>query len=104
MDPDNGLSNPGTNPDDGGSDPEPVSFAADIEPILQANCVSCHDDPPTQNAPMPLLTLEQVADAVNNRNLLGRVNSTNRPMPPSGRMPLATRQLIEDWIDLGLPE
>ena len=106
MEPDNEVTDPGTDPGSGDPepDPDPVSFAADIEPILQANCISCHDDPPTQNAPMPLLTLEQVADAVNNRNLLGRMNSTTRPMPPSGRLPLATRQLIEDWIDLGLPE
>lgn len=102
--PDNEVSGPGTNPNGDSSSPDPVSFAADIEPILQASCVSCHDDPPSQNAPMPLLTLEQVTDAVNNRNLLGRVNSTTRPMPPGGRLPLATRQLIEDWIDLGLPE
>ncbi len=97
-------------PSDGGSggsgndNPEPLSFSADIQPIFNSNCVTCHDDPPTRNAPMPLVTLEEVREAIENRNLLGRINSVTRPMPPEGRMPSATRERIESWINQGTPE
>lgn len=94
--------------DDGnnGNDPDPgsISYAADIRPIIQSNCVSCHGDPPTNSAPMKLTTLDDLKDAAENRGLLGRLNSSTNPMPPSGMLPAATRKLIEDWIDLGFPE
>ena len=88
----------------GDENPEPLSFSADIQSIINSNCVTCHDDPPTRSAPMPLLTFEQVVEAVENRSLLSRINSTTRSMPPEGRMPSATRQRIEDWINQGTPE
>lgn len=94
------------NPNNGGDPPDtgPVSYAEDIRGILQANCTSCHGNPPTQNAPMSLTTLDLVRSAVNNRGLLTRINSTTNPMPPTGLLPAATRQLLEDWVDLGFPE
>ena len=46
-----------------GNSGEAVSFAADIRPIIQSNCLSCHSDPPTNNAPMPLTTYALVRDA-----------------------------------------
>lgn len=95
------------NPGDGGNDDTPpaeVTYQNDIRVIIQNNCNSCHSDPPRQNAPMSLTTYFEVVDAVDNRGLLGRINSTSNPMPPGGRMPAATRQLIEDWIDQGLPQ
>ncbi|SFR31217.1 hypothetical protein SAMN04490243_0044 [Robiginitalea myxolifaciens] len=103
-----GTNNPPSS--DGGSggsgndNPEPLSFSADIQPIFNSNCVTCHDDPPTRSAPMPLVTLEEVREAVENRNLLGRINSVTRPMPTEGRMPSATRARIESWINQGMPE
>lgn len=102
MEPRDNTENPG-----GGGDPTPsgpISYAEDIRAILQANCTSCHGNPPTQNAPMSLTTLEQVRSAVNSRGLLTRINSTTNPMPPTGLLPAATRQLLEDWVDLGFPE
>lgn len=98
-----------TNNNTGNPNPDPdtsadLSYADDIRPIFTANCTSCHGDPPTQQAPMPLTTLEEVMAAVNDRNLLSRINSTSNPMPPAGRLPQATRQLIADWVDQGFPE
>lgn len=97
---------PNTDSDPAGEDPDPdaVTYTGNIEAIIQANCTSCHGDPPTQNAPMPLLDLASVREAVDNRDLLGRINSSTNPMPPAGRLPLATRQLFEEWVDLGMPE
>lgn len=97
---------PSNNPGDGNNDPPPgpISYQEDIRIIIQSNCTSCHSDPPTQDAPMALTTYEAVRSAVNNRGLLTRINSTTSPMPPTGRLPAATRQIIEDWVDLGFAE
>ncbi len=96
--------NPGDSGGDDDPDPGSLSYAADIRPIFQSNCTSCHGNPPTQNAPMSLTTLQEIMDAVDNRGLLGRINNTANPMPPTGLLPSTTRQRIEDWVDLGFPE
>ena len=93
-------------------DPEPdnnmgnmdITYTASIRGIMTANCTGCHGDPPTQGAPMSLTTYNDVRGAVETRNLLARINSTTNPMPPTGLMPSNTRQIIEDWVDLGMPE
>lgn len=82
----------------------PITYQSDVRPIITANCLSCHSDPPANNAPMPLTTYSDVRGAVETRGLLNRINSTTNPMPPSGRMPASTRQVIEDWVDQGFLE
>lgn len=104
-----GTMNPNNNNssnNDGDNDPNPtgITYTEDIRIIIQSNCISCHSDPPTNNAPMPLTTYAEVKSAVESRGLLTRINSTTDPMPPTGRLPSSTRQLIADWIDLGYPE
>ncbi|WP_373072941.1 hypothetical protein [Zeaxanthinibacter enoshimensis] len=89
-------------PDD--PDNESVTYTANIRPIIQSNCTSCHGNPPTQNAPMSLTTLQQVRSAVQSRNLLGRINSTTNPMPPDGLLPVSARNAIQAWVDAGFPE
>ena len=94
-------------------DPEPdnnmngntgITYVGNIRGIITSNCTGCHGDPPAQGAPMPLTTYSDVRGAVETRNLLARINSTTNPMPPTGLMPNDTRQIIEDWVDLGMPE
>lgn len=97
----------GTTMDDlDAGDPNPValSYQNDIRPIIQGNCVACHGNPPTNNAPMSLTSLTLVQSAVENRGLLNRINNTTNPMPPDGLMPMSARQMIEDWVDQGFPE
>jgi hypothetical protein len=103
MAPPDSTNNPPDNDDDN-TPPSPVSWEADIRVIIQNNCTTCHSDPPRNDAPMSLVTYDDVRNAVENRGLLGRINSTTSPMPPTGRLPAATRQLIEDWADLGFEE
>lgn len=93
-------------PDSGDENPpsSSLTYSQDIRTIIGNNCTSCHSNPPTRNAPMSLTTYIEVVDAVTNRGLLGRINSTSNPMPPEGRLPSGTRQLIEDWINLGMPQ
>lgn len=94
------------NTDDDSPTPNPgsVTYTEDIRLVMQSNCTSCHNNPPTQSAPMSLTTLVDVRAAINSRGLLSRINSASNPMPPTGRLPAATRQLIADWADLGFPE
>lgn len=81
-----------------------LTYVGSIRGIINANCTGCHGNPPSQGAPMSLTTYADVRGAVETRNLLGRINDSNNPMPPTGLLPNDTRQLIEDWVDLGMPE
>ena len=82
----------------------PRNYEDDIKGVISNNCLSCHTNPPVNNAPMSLETYTDVKNAVENRSLLSRINNSANPMPPNGLLPSATRQIIEDWIDQGLPE
>jgi len=81
-----------------------ITYVGNIRGIIASNCTSCHGDPPTQGAPMSLTTYNDVRGAVETRNLIARIKSTTNPMPPTGLMQNDIRQLIEDWVDLGMPE
>jgi hypothetical protein len=104
MDPRVGTNDPPDTEGDNNTPPSSVSWQADIRLIIQNNCTTCHNDPPVNQAPMSLITYDDVRNAVENRGLLGRINSSSSPMPPTGRLPAGTRQLIEDWADLGFEE
>lgn len=87
-----------------------VTFHKNVEPILQANCQSCHR--PGQIAPMPFLTYQQVRPWA--RAIRERVVS--RAMPPWHADPqyghfandrsLAQRDIdiIAKWADSGAPQ
>lgn len=85
--------------------PEEVTFIADIKPIIDNNCIRCHANPPLNGAPMPLITYENVKDAVENRNLIGRISSEDLAfmMPFGGpRLPQDLIDLIIQWNEDGL--
>ncbi len=79
----------------------PVTFQATIRPIFENACNECHSNPPRNSAPQPLVTLEEIRSNVENRDLLGRINSLSNPMPPAGLLPENTRALIQQWVDEG---
>ncbi|MDY8138874.1 hypothetical protein [Aquimarina sp. 2201CG5-10] len=84
-----------------------VTYETNVKPIIDANCIGCHNDPPVNFAPMPLLTFANVKDAVDNRGLIDRVSSedVNFLMPLGGpRLPQATIDIIIQWRDDGLLE
>ena len=88
-------------------EPEPpalISYATHIRPVINNACVSCHSDPPINGAPNALTTYTQVRFAVENENLIQRMNNESAPMPPSGLLPKATRDLVQQWIDDGFQE
>ncbi|WP_299256507.1 hypothetical protein [uncultured Aquimarina sp.] len=84
-----------------------VTYQNNVKAIIDSNCTSCHNDPPINFAPMPLLTFDQVKEAIDNRRLLDRVSSedTNFLMPSGGpRLPQATIDIILQWNTDGLLE
>ncbi|RPE00006.1 hypothetical protein EGM88_01725 [Aureibaculum marinum] len=73
-----------------------VTYANDIKSIIDSNCINCHSNPPKSGAPMALVTLENVKEAVESRDLIGRVEDGS--MPPSDENLTADQiQLIKDW-------
>lgn len=105
--------------DDSGSEPEEVTdpdpvvnpisgqvstYTNHVKSIIDSQCTACHGMPPTRGAPMLLTSYNAVSEAVENRDLLGRLKSTNNVMPPSGKIDDDKILLIEDWIADGLKE
>ena len=73
-----------------------VTYNGDISPIISGSCLTCHTDPPVNNAPMSLTTLQNVKDAITGRGLIGRI--ANGSMPAVGN-PLSAAQVqkFRDW-------
>jgi mono/diheme cytochrome c family protein len=74
-----------------------VTYSGTVKAIIDGSCISCHNDPVNSGAPMPLLTLGQVKEAIENRDLIGRIE--NGSMPPAGNQDLNAAQIqaIKDW-------
>ena len=86
-----------------GCDPAPGRFAADIEPLVQANCTECHGGP-APSAGLSFETYDNVAalaPAMLDRMVLPTADPLS--MPPSRKLDTC---LIEDfgtWIAEGSP-
>ena len=88
-------------------EPDPpalITYATHMRPIMSNSCVSCHSDPTTNGAPNALTTYTQVRFAVENENLIQRMNNESAPMPPAGLLPKTTRDLVQQWLDDGFQE
>lgn len=85
-----------------------VKYNQNVKSIIDANCIVCHAATPVNGAPMPLVTYEQVKDAVLTRGLINRISRQNGEgglMPNGGpRMPQATIDVIVQWEANGLLE
>jgi uncharacterized membrane protein len=82
----------------------PISYNVNVRPILNNNCVSCHSNPTQNGAPFPLTNYNEVLTRAQNGQLFTSINRQTgqaSAMPPSGRMPQATIDLIEQWIQEG---
>ena len=83
-------------PPAGGDD---VTYTGNVKAIIDSNCISCHGDPLRNDAPMPLLSSANVQQAIQNRNLIGRIE--NGSMPPNGSLTAAQIQAVKDWQTQG---
>ncbi|BDD06818.1 hypothetical protein [Aureibacter tunicatorum] len=82
---------------------EVVTYRSDVQGIILSYCTTCHGKV-TPSDGLDLTTLEGVKYAVENRNLLERINSSANPMPQNGLMPTELRLKIQKWVDDGFPE
>jgi mono/diheme cytochrome c family protein len=94
--------------------PGAYSFQEDVLPIFMQDCSACHGtfggwDSTSYQAVMttgdnaPVVIPGNVEDSLLAQKLLGTAPS-GRIMPPSGKLPEATIQIILDWIAAGAPE
>ena len=87
--------------------PEIITYNVDVKSIIDNNCIICHSNPPQNGAPMPLVRYENVKEAVQNRNLIGRISSEDPAfmMPFGGpRLPQNLIDIIIQWNEDGLIE
>jgi len=73
-----------------------ITYVTHIKPIMDNNCVGCHSNPPQNGAPMHLTTYSAVRNAVENQELIERIQSTQ----PGFMMPIGGQQLPQNLIDL----
>ncbi|GAA4272127.1 hypothetical protein GCM10022258_14210 [Aquimarina gracilis] len=92
------MSGPDPDPDTNPNPDKITTYNADVKAIIDAQCVRCHTDPPVEGAPFPMRTYQETLIAVD-RDLVLRMISTsiNNVMPPSGRLPQETIDIILDW-------
>lgn len=86
---------------------ENITYTDDVKPIIDNNCIFCHANPPENGAPMPLITYDNLREAIENRNLIGRISSEDLGflMPFGGpRLPQNLIDTIVQWEADGLLE
>lgn len=77
-----------------------ISYATDIRPILDANCISCHA-PGGEQEISPLLTYDDIKRYTDANNLSDRINGRSSLMPPTAKMSTCNIAIIEAWINQG---
>jgi hypothetical protein len=85
-----------------------ITYNEHIKPIIDANCINCHNQPPVNGAPMALLTYQNVKLATQEMDLISRVSlpeGNSLLMPVGGpRLPQPVIDVIEKWLEDGLQE
>lgn len=79
-----------------------ISFASDIKPIIDANCVRCHA-PGGEQESSPLLTYDDLKKYTSDGDLTDRTSGTVGLMPPDGKMNECNVTMIKAWVDAGAP-
>ncbi|MBR9915042.1 MAG: hypothetical protein GYB32_09500 [Algicola sp.] len=85
--------------------PTSITYEAHVKPIIDNNCISCHNDPPVNGAPMALTAYEDVKNAIETRGLIERISSEDQSflMPFGGpRLPQNLIDLVVQWEMDGL--
>jgi len=92
------------------SDPPAQGIPCNVDTILQNHCRACHSAPPTNQAPMPLVTFEHLqAPSVSDPSVpvyeavAARIKDDARPMPPApnARLTPAEIEVIDTWVGSG---
>ena len=102
------IANPAPNPSPNPTPPTTATFTynGNAKAIVDNNCVSCHSSGGSASF-RPLTTFAQVKAAVQNANLLNRIqlqNGQSGLMPQGGRMSQTNIDIIVKWNTDGLKE
>ncbi|MBJ6367089.1 hypothetical protein [Snuella sedimenti] len=81
---------------DSTSTPSTVTYNDHVKPIIDNNCISCHKVPAVNGASVSLLTYTNVKNAIQNNNLISKINGNG----PGGLMPLGGPKLPQNLIDI----
>jgi gluconolactonase len=83
----------------------------DVEPIVRDRCQICHDNPPQNGAPVPLVSYGDVTAQASSgepmhREMYQRVSSDDAPMPPPPMVALTSEEIdiFKTWTREGAPE
>ncbi|MBL7829333.1 MAG: hypothetical protein JNJ57_22040 [Saprospiraceae bacterium] len=77
-----------------------VSYANDIAPLIQQQCISCHT-PGGEQESTPFDTYNDVV--LYTVSIAERVNGIGSIMPPTGKLSTCNVSIIEAWINAGAP-
>lgn len=91
--------------DCGGCDTTNVTFSGDVYPIMQAQCLVCHNDN-RQDGGINLDSYDLIKSHGANGKLMGTIEhlSGYNPMPPSGvKMDQCFIDQLNAWINDGMP-
>ena len=81
-----------------------TTYNADVKSIIDSQCIRCHTIPLAEGAPFAMRNYAETINGVN-RDLVLRVKSNGQNvMPPAGRLPQATIDIILDWEADGFKE
>lgn len=106
----------GTNPgDDSGSGTAgtPTGLPCDVATVIATKCASCHGSPPTQSAPMSLMSYDDLVapsssdpSQTNAQRMLVRMQQASAPMPPKPNAPATADDIaaVQNWINAGMPK
>jgi len=83
-----------------GCDSTKYTYAADIAPIINKNCMGCHSTGTTK-----IGTYSEIKVQVDNTNLWTDINTASGPrkMPPSSSLSVCDKKKIQKWIAAGAP-
>jgi len=82
-----------------------VTYSGNVKAIIDGSCIGCHGSPPTNGAPFSLTNFDQVsARATAILNAMSRSTGSPAAMPPSGKLPESTIDVIDQWIKDGTKE
>ena len=81
-----------------------LTYAADIVPLINANCIACHSSASASGG-IVLETYGQVVNEVTNGNLLPAVRREAgvSAMPPGGPLTPCNLKILEQWVASGMP-
>jgi uncharacterized membrane protein len=83
-----------------------ATYSDNVKTIIDGNCVSCHSSGGAASF-RPLTTFTEVKAAVENKDLLGRIQKQTGQsgiMPQGGRMSQSNIDLVVKWSTDGLKE